>query len=73
MSAVLEMSRSLPGHAQISLVHQRCGLQRVVGPFLLQVVVRQTAQLLIQSWHEGAKSFLIAGLPLSQQCGDGLG
>ena len=73
MSSVLETSWLLPGQAQISFVHQGGALQRVVGALISQVPVGQAAQFVVYQGYEGVKSFLIAGLPLSQQFADGLG
>jgi hypothetical protein len=47
MSAVLEMDRLLPGEAQVSFVHQVCGLQGVIGAFLSQMAPRQAAQFVV--------------------------
>jgi hypothetical protein len=54
-------------------MHQSPALQRVIGPFLLQVTVCQSTQFVVDKRQKNLQRFFIAGLPLGQKSADGLG
>ena len=56
------------GQPEIRLVHERGGLQRVVAPFLPQVVGRELPELAIHERHEGIERLRVPGPPLVEQC-----
>jgi hypothetical protein len=50
-------------------MHERRGLQGVIGTFPPQIITRAAAQLLIDEGHELRRSFGIAGVPIHQKLG----
>jgi hypothetical protein len=66
MLAVFKRTCALFFEPQIGLVDEGGTLQSVVGPFLLQVTMRDSPQLVIDARECGAQGLLVAGLPIGQ-------
>ena len=66
MLAVLELSRPLFLQAQISLVHQCGALQGVVRAFVPQVMMRNSAEFVINKRNRGAQRLVVTGIPVRQ-------
>src|SRR6202522_71692 len=67
MSPVLPLRLVLGAQAEIGFVNQRGGLQGMSLAFAPQMVVRQTAQLLIDDWCTLLQRASISPVPLLQQ------
>ncbi len=62
----------IPHEAEVGLVHERAGLQRMAGSFLTQVVVCQTAKIVVDERNDAVQTLLVTGSPPCQQLGDRL-
>ena len=69
MGPALPIHRLMLDQAQIGLVHQSSGLQRGAGPFGLQVMMGQFAQLRVDQRHEAVQGLAIAMAPGVEQLG----
>ena len=67
MRAILPAHRALPDQAQINLVDQRAGLQRVSGALPPQVAVRQAMQFLVNQRHQPVERRAIPAAPGGKQ------
>ena len=66
MLAVLELACALFFEPQIGLVHQGGTLQSVVGPFVSEITMRHSPQLVVNAREHGAQGLVITGLPIGQ-------
>jgi hypothetical protein len=74
-----EMSPVLPLHAfvvdqpHVGFIDQRRRLQAVAGPLALQIVVRQTVELVVHNRGQPSEGALVAVGPGTEQCTDVVG
>ena len=73
MSAVLEFGRALFLQPQVSLVHQGSALQRMVGAFLPQILVRDPPEFRVNQRNHGMQGLVFAAVPVLQQLFDDFG
>src|SRR5262245_55035114 len=71
MAAAVPVLRPLDVHqSQISLVHQRRGLERLAGPFVGHLLGRQPVQLVVDQRQELLRGVRVALLDVIQDLGD---
>jgi hypothetical protein len=70
MRAALPLREILPNQSQISLMHERCTLQSVLGPLIPQMSVSQTAQFFIDQGQERVQGLAVAIPPALQKLRD---
>ena len=69
MGAILKLDRLLADHPHIGFVNQRRALQCVVGAFRLEMVMSQTAKLVVDQGQEILEGFFVALFPVLQKLG----
>jgi len=62
-------ARILLGEAQVRLMDQSCALERMVWPFVTEVVVRHAAQFVVNDWKQATQRFFVASTPIGQKFG----
>jgi hypothetical protein len=71
--AVLRVERALVGEAQVSLVHEGCGLESVARALPFQIAVSDGAEFFVDEWDQCLKGLLIASPPFQKKFAKWLG
>ena len=67
MRPVMPLERSRATQADVSLMDQGCGLQRVFAPFKAHLARSHLVQLAVDQLHQPGRGICVPGAPIEQQ------